>query len=112
MQGTPHKGLFPEFNEMIAKARQYHAKEIHFSELYGAVQECQMATKVYSARIELCEIAEEWAEMLGRLWNEFLGVDVGEEISEEEFRAWVAEQLRVFEPFDPVARVRGTENTL
>ena len=50
--------------------------------------------------------------MLGRLWNEFLGVDVGEEISEEEFRAWVAEQLRVFEPFDPVARVRGTENTL
>ena len=109
MQGTPHKGLFPEFNEMITKARQYHAKEIHFSELYGAVQDCQLATKVFSARPELSEIAAEWAAMLERLWNEWPGVIKVEEISEEEFRAWVAEQLIVFEPFDPVERVRGTE---
>jgi hypothetical protein len=105
MLGTPHQGLFPEFREMIGTAREYLAGEIHFSELNAPVMKCKAATHFFVARPELQEMAAEWELMLHRMWNEWNFLPKEEEISEEEFRTWVAKQLDVFEPFDPVAEV-------
>lgn len=107
MLSTPHQGLFPEFREMIASAREYLACEIHFSGLSEPIMKCKAATHFFVARPELQEIAADWELMLHRLWNEWNFLPKEEEISEEEFRVWVSKQLDVFEPFDPVAAVNA-----
>ncbi len=107
MLGTPHQGLFPEFREMISAAREYLAGEIHFSELNEPETKCKAATHFFVARPELQKMAAEWELMLHRLWNEWNFLPKEEEISEEEFRAWIPKQLDIFEPFDPIAAVNA-----
>ncbi|MEM9539803.1 MAG: hypothetical protein AAGA60_09855 [Cyanobacteria bacterium P01_E01_bin.42] len=99
--GKPYPGDFPEFREMIARARFYVAGECHFSHVSAAAIECSYAARIFCAHPALITMADEWKYMVARCWNEWGFIPKEDEIDEEEFRVWLQEQLKVFEPFDP-----------
>lgn len=89
---------FPEIRELIRLARAYVAEEVHFSYVCCAVGPFRDAARIFSAEPAIQKMAEEWEKMAIRVWLEFARID--NPISEEEFRVWVGEQLRVFEPLE------------
>lgn len=97
------KGLFPEIRDMITAARAYMAGEIKFNQLYEPLTKPKPITLAYVATPILQEVAADWCSNYIWRWNEWDMYPERKEAVENEFRTWLAEQLRMFEPFDPVA---------
>jgi hypothetical protein len=87
-----------ELRNLITVARSYIAGEIHFSYVCTATVALCDAVRYVPVGTRVKAMAAEWEEMATRVWPEMARIN--NRISEEEFRAWVSEQLAVFEPMD------------
>ena len=91
---------FPELTKMIATAKRFLAGELHFSYLAGDAAQLQFAAKAYSAHPSIRRMADEWALMTDRCWNEY--GQHRDTITVTELRDWVREQLAVLQPALPI----------
>lgn len=87
----------PEMRELIHCARGFVAGDVHFSYVCSAAGTFRDVTRFLPVSREIKQMADEWAEMATRAWPEMARIT--NPISEEEFREWVRDQIRVFEPF-------------
>jgi hypothetical protein len=94
--------LLPELRELIQRAKAYIADEIHFSNVCSAAASFRDAATLYSGHPVIRQMASEWSSMATRVWPEF--AEVSNPVTETEFKAWVRNQLTVFESLELVNR--------
>lgn len=88
----------PELRNLIEAARAYIDDQTDYSRVCVAAAALRDTLKRLPTNPAIKALSAEWVEMASRVWPEF--GRISNPVSEPEFRAWVAAQLTVFEPFD------------
>jgi len=80
-----------EIRAMFDVAHRYAAGSSSVHELNGAISCARTWAKAAHANSAVLDLLDDWSHMLNRRWNEW-GLEKNP-ISEEQFRAWLQEQL-------------------
>lgn len=80
-----------EFRKMLEAGRRYLGGACSIQELNGRVSELATAAKFWGGHPALVEVAGIWSAMVDRRWNEW--GHCPHPLSEQEFMAWLEEQL-------------------
>lgn len=86
--------MTPEITEMGAMmdaASRYLEGQCSIQELNGYAKQCATGAHFRGLHPAIKDTAEHWVSMIYRRWNEWN--DVKNPLSEQEFRAWLQEQL-------------------
>jgi hypothetical protein len=90
-----------EVRELLDAAQRYLAGACSIQELNGRVGALADASKLWGGHPAFLELAAEWSGMVDRRWNE--RGHVATPLSEEQFRAWLLDQMTF------LARVQGVD---